>query len=67
MGAIHNTVDDEKAVIMLLEMPEMARQWISHHFRSSLQVVMTGAELDRRDLIIKATVHMMEDLDRIGC
>jgi hypothetical protein len=67
MGAIHNKAEDEKAVIMLLEMDQTARVWIRHHFRSSLQAVLTGTELDRKDLIMKAAVHMMEDLDRIGC
>jgi hypothetical protein len=67
MGAIQNEAEDEKAVVMLLEMPDAAREWLRHHFRSSLQVMLTGAELRRRDLVLKAAVHMMEDLDRIGC
>ncbi len=67
MGAIHNKAEDEKAVIMLLELPDPARDWIRHHFRSSLQAVITGTEYDRKDIILKAALHMMEDLDRIGC
>ncbi len=67
MGAIHNKAEDEKAVIMLLELPDVARVWIRHHFRSSLQAVITGTEYDRKDIIFKAALHIMEDLDRIGC
>ncbi len=67
MGAIHNKAEDEKAVTILLELPDPARDWIRHHFRSSLQAVMTAAEFDRKDIILKATLHMMQDLDRIGC
>lgn len=67
MGAIHNAVEDEKALIILLELPDSARDWIRHNFRSSLQVVMIGAECDRKDMILKAVNHMMDDLAKIGC
>jgi hypothetical protein len=67
VGAIHNKVQDEQAVNILVELPEAARDWIRHHFRSSLQAVMTGIEIDQKQIILKATLHMMEDLDRIGC
>ncbi len=67
MGAIHNKVEDEKAVIMLLELPDLARDWIRHHFRSSLHAVMIASECDRKEMILKAVLHMMEDLNRIGC
>lgn len=67
MGAIHNKVEDEQAVILLHELPDVARDWLRHHFRSSLQSVMIGTECGQKDLILKATLHMLEDLDRIGC
>jgi hypothetical protein len=67
MGAIHNKVEDEKAVIMLLELPDLARDWIGHHFRNSLQSVMIATQCDRKEMILKAVLHMLEDLNRIGC
>jgi len=43
------------------------REYLCHHLRNELSVIINGAEIKRFDLIKAAAWHIVEDLKKIGC
>jgi hypothetical protein len=67
MGAITDHEEDQRAVKILQQLPEEAKDWIRHHFRNCLLCIGGGAEIHHPDMIMSAAKHLVEDLKRIGC
>ena len=65
MGAI---VDDEsKAIEELKGLSAEARGYISHHFRNSIQALISATHMKDEKLTEATLSHMVEDLERIAC
>lgn len=66
MGAIINTDEEERAIIHLLNLPQVAKNILSHHLRNTLQAMANGVMLEDLAHVEAEVKHMKEDLERFG-
>ncbi len=65
MGAVIG--DETEAIEELKGLSSEARGYLSHHIRNSLQCIVSAMERGNNDAIRNEIVHIIEDLEKIGC
>lgn len=58
---------DDQAVEELKKLSPVSKEWLGHHIRNCLQIALTGAETNNKELMRATVHHVAEDLERIGC
>ncbi|MEW6485775.1 MAG: hypothetical protein AB1423_14375 [Pseudomonadota bacterium] len=57
----------EKAIEEIRNLSQEAKEFLSHHLRNALNGITGGIEVGRLDIAKESAMHMVEDLERIGC
>jgi hypothetical protein len=65
MGADYE--GQERAIEELKNLSSEAKQYLSHHIRNGLNIVINGIQTKHFNLATYAARHIVADIERIGC
>lgn len=57
----------EVAIQELRCISDDAREYLSHHLRNALGIIINAAEVGNMEMVVDAAWHAVADLERIGC